>query len=435
MKNEFSINKKKIWILGLLFLTVLATCLKITQGFDIDEGYALSMGLRLQMGDRFIYNLWDPYQFSALFIKPWIALFMAVKGNTDSLVLFTRLCSVFIQLLISGLVYQYFKRVTQNTFLSIILALCYFNFLPKQIQNIDHATTLVWCLTLFLLVFLQPIAKRKVLNLVLMGVFYCGMVLAYPTQLILFPFILVALYQTSEKKVSDCVVFSGVCCVIGCVTLLMVNPTILVQFVKYITMDGSHNFTISYHVSRIVRESIRLIIYVVPLVIGAIVVNKILKININFVNVCCTFCILWFGGIAAINVIGLPWPPLSMYCRYFVLTVMGFILIDKNERQLKWVYIISFLVMTICFFSSNTGIDAASGFIIFAALNAMLILFNKVTFEAVKKEQILGVLFITAILISQLLIKSNSVRITGTGFANRNSVVSHEHEVVRGINI
>ncbi|MEF9892033.1 MAG: hypothetical protein RR738_01690 [Anaerorhabdus sp.] len=421
-------NKSIQWELLILFflvsLTILSTVIKIKHGFDIDEGYAISMGMRLHAGDKLITDIWDPYQFSALFIKPFIDMVYSLEGNSQQIVLITRIFSVIIQAVVSIIVYRFLASETKNKFISLILSLCYFNFLPKQIQNIDHATTLVWFSTLFFISYLRYYKENKIDKLILMGIFYCCMVLAYPTQIILFPFILLIIFYVSItiKKINAICIFSIVCVVIGFITILCVNPLELIRNVKFIIMDGSHNFTFSYHFLRLIREIIRIVIYVIPLIVAACIINKLFRIKQNFVNISSILLVLWFGGIFILNFLGFPWPPISMYVRYFILCVIGFFLIEKNKNELKYLYILSFIMMSITFLSSNTGIDHASGFLIFISIISILIIFKQLNMQKLKKTIIISFLLFGTILLSEMMIKMNSVRITGTGFANRDSV-------------
>ena len=53
-----------LWIL--ILLSVVAAVNQLLIGFDIDEGYAVSMPFRLLQGDHLFADMWEVHQTSAL---------------------------------------------------------------------------------------------------------------------------------------------------------------------------------------------------------------------------------------------------------------------------------------------------------------------------------------------------------------------------------
>ena len=54
----------------LLILVSMSLLVKIHLGFDCDEQYAFSMMYRFSQGQKYLSDLLDPYQFSALLMTP-----------------------------------------------------------------------------------------------------------------------------------------------------------------------------------------------------------------------------------------------------------------------------------------------------------------------------------------------------------------------------
>ena len=52
-------------LVGVGLVSVLAMLKTIFFSMDIDESYAISQAYRLVKGDRLIFDMWEPHQFSA----------------------------------------------------------------------------------------------------------------------------------------------------------------------------------------------------------------------------------------------------------------------------------------------------------------------------------------------------------------------------------
>ena len=61
--------KKAAWRIiqiSLLLLTIAGMVKAVFVSLDIDESYAVSEAYRLISGDKLLYDMWEPHQFSAL---------------------------------------------------------------------------------------------------------------------------------------------------------------------------------------------------------------------------------------------------------------------------------------------------------------------------------------------------------------------------------
>lgn len=209
-------HKPDKWRIVLIFFSVLAALKMIFFAFGLDEEYQLVMAYRNARGDRLFLDMWEPHQSSAflctLFMKPWLALF-----GTTGIVVYLRLCGTLLHLAVSIYLYR-----TLNPFLeqkeAWLLALIYFNTIPKQIILPEFGIMQVWFYTLFSLFLLRYYTRdqRKQRYLILAALALVLNILSYPSCLILFPFALVVLIRLSGKnRWRDAGLFTLVCGLCG----------------------------------------------------------------------------------------------------------------------------------------------------------------------------------------------------------------------------
>ena len=68
------VRTSEVLISVMAVLSVVSALIKIQLGFDIDEQYAFSMMYRFSEGQRYLTDLFDPHQFSALLMTPLFLL-------------------------------------------------------------------------------------------------------------------------------------------------------------------------------------------------------------------------------------------------------------------------------------------------------------------------------------------------------------------------
>lgn len=122
----------------LLVLTVLAAAHSLFVGLEIDEQYALSVSYRLLRGDRLLYTMWEPHQFSALPLAPLLALFMAVTGGTTGILLFVRIVTVLIKAALAVWAWRLLRRAMYEPF-AMLLAAGTFLYVPKWFYGPEYA--------------------------------------------------------------------------------------------------------------------------------------------------------------------------------------------------------------------------------------------------------------------------------------------------------
>ncbi|MCI9189434.1 MAG: hypothetical protein HFH84_07380 [Lachnospiraceae bacterium] len=148
--NMLSKRRQTQLYLFLIILSVLASFKMIFFAVGLDEEYQLVMAYRNVRGDRLFLDMWEPHQSSAflcaLLMKPWLALF-----GTTGVVLYLRICGTLLHLGISLYLYKVLKAAAMDTAYARLLALIYYNTIPKQIILPEFGIMQVWCYTLMAL--------------------------------------------------------------------------------------------------------------------------------------------------------------------------------------------------------------------------------------------------------------------------------------------
>lgn len=251
-KTKIDLTSSKVRNI-LIVLSIFATVKMLFFAFGLDEEYQLVMSYRNAMGDKLFYSMWEPHQSSAflcsILMKPYLALF-----GTQYIVLYLRACGALIHFLISVYFYKTIKNYTKSEY-AWILALIYYNTIPKQIMMPEFGMMQVWFFTLLFLFLLryyvgseEPTFRRKNIYIILAALMLVGNILSYPSCLILYPFMLYVFWRFSgEKKWRDMGLFTLVCGLCG--------VAYLGYLLSYNTVDGLLN-TISLIVNGDITHSI-----------------------------------------------------------------------------------------------------------------------------------------------------------------------------------
>ena len=274
----------------LLFVgSALAALKVIFVDYTMDEEYQVVMAYRRLTGDSLFGEMWEPHQTSAFACVWLMRLFLAVTGSTAGVVLFLRVCTTVIQIVLSWWLYRVLSDYTRKEY-ALMLGLAYFNISPKIIQIPEFANLQVWFFTVVILSLIQYYQDPKKITevaqtcrrglshrlwLVLAGVGMALEVLSYPSCLILFPFFLVCIFAQSKgtelspgegvrpqradgasqrtkncrkRALADCLIFAGVCGISAVIWLgyvfSSVSPETFLRNVGYvISADATHNFS------------------------------------------------------------------------------------------------------------------------------------------------------------------------------------------------
>ncbi len=246
--HMLSEHRQKQLRLLLLILSALASLKMIFFSLGLDEEYQLVMAYRNVRGDRLFLDMWEPHQSSAflcaVLMKPWLALF-----GTTGVVLYLRLCGTLLHLGISLYLYRVLKDSLDVKY-ARLLALIYYNTIPKQIIMPEFGIMQVWCYTLLTLFFVRYYTcGKKRRYLVLAALSLVLNVLSYPSCLVLFPFVLLLPARFSgSSKWRDMGIITFVCalCGLGYLGMLFTytTPGALLETLSHILSgDVTHSLT------------------------------------------------------------------------------------------------------------------------------------------------------------------------------------------------
>lgn len=193
--------KRKIIPFLFLVLSLLATIKICFLGLGIDEEYAVTMAYRMATGDRMFLDMWEPHQTSGFLSTALVRIFLTVTRSTDYLVLYLRCCGALIQAFISLFLYNTLKRYF-NKRSSFVAAIFFYNTLPKWIQTPEFANMLTWFSVLLFSCLLRYYLdqERKPFWLIAGGASFSGLVLSYPSCILVLPVLLFGMQRLEPKK-------------------------------------------------------------------------------------------------------------------------------------------------------------------------------------------------------------------------------------------
>lgn len=119
-------------------------------GYQMDEGYAITLSYRMLLGDKMFTQIWDPHQTSAFFSGFLIWIYMTIFRTNAGVAIFLRICGTIIHSALSYGVFKVLRRFLSGEY-SFYLGILYFNLLPKGYVTPEFSNLLIWFLTLLLL--------------------------------------------------------------------------------------------------------------------------------------------------------------------------------------------------------------------------------------------------------------------------------------------
>lgn len=336
----------------MVIVSVFAGVTKIFTGFDIDEAYALAIPYRVLQGDRLFADMWEVHQTSFLLPYLFLKLFYAIGGSMDGVVLYTRVVTTVLHLVVSFVVYRELKRNfgEKQQDLAAILALIYFNFLPKWMINLDFSMQQLWFFTLFLVFFWKSIRKNNSAWLMFVaGVLLAFDVLAYPGMVFVYAAAVLWLFIRKEKRWQQIGGLTAGCAVSALVFFVWIftymTPRELIEAVPKVFMDGSHQYDMMTKLGLYVSQWLEVLIQAVILLIPTLVVTVVgiwLYSRFNWpekfgpLSKGLFFCIVFEGMVSLlITLAGLitTWGPFRLQVRYIIQFVMAFVLYGQMKKH------------------------------------------------------------------------------------------------------
>lgn len=272
----------------LLFAASLAATFKILFfGFDIDEQYAVSMAYRMVRGDRMFLEMWEPHQTSAFFSAAFLWIFVHITGGLSYSVLFLRFIGCLTQLLISIFLYHTFRKIsTPNT--AFIVAIFYYNTIPKNSAVPDFSNMLLWFSTLMFLCLLHFSYTETADNhitifwLILSGILTSALILSYPTCLLVVIPVATGIYFVSQQHIlRNIACYLSTCFACGavwlCYFLSHMSFSDFCSGVSAMFSDGSHSDTFCDKIMNNLSYFRDLLPYVILAFFAAWILQNIVK--------------------------------------------------------------------------------------------------------------------------------------------------------------
>lgn len=216
--SKIKATPKNLVCILLIAGSFLATLKCIFIGYQMDEGYALVMAYRMLIGDKMITQIWDPHQTSAFVAAFLIWIYRLLFHTTTGAVIWLRIWGTLIHGVLSYGIFRTLRSMISPTY-SFYLAILYFNLLPKGYVTPEFSNLLTWFLTLLLLDLFALDNRKNPLIAVRCGIWMCGMVLSYPSAILLFSFFCLYLWKQKEYGKKSALFFAGTCLICGALYL------------------------------------------------------------------------------------------------------------------------------------------------------------------------------------------------------------------------
>lgn len=184
-------------IFGILVVfSILAAIKLILVDYTMDEEYQIVMAYRNLKGDAIFGEMWEPHQTSAFLCIAMMYIYHLVTGTYTGVVIFLRVVTEAVRAGLSFWIYRAFgKRMERKE--AFLLALLYFNSVPKLIDIPEFSNMQLWFFTIMalsLMEFYHGISAerscQKSTGLIWLVISSCALaleILSYPTCIILFP--------------------------------------------------------------------------------------------------------------------------------------------------------------------------------------------------------------------------------------------------------
>lgn len=240
MKKTLTYTVRIVYIV-LALLTLIGIVKALFVSIDVDESYAVAQAYRLVTGDKLMYDMWEPHQFSAFLPAIFLYPFVKIFNGTDYCVIYLRMAGILIHLALGVFLFFVSKKATDAK-VAALAFLVHMNFLPKWVAMPEFEVMHYWSMLAVFLLLLTADKGKKIVLYLLAGVFFGVSVLCYPSMIPIF-FIFVIAMAVRKKKEGILPFFAGTI-LVGLITMLViiinVSPKELPFFISYILMDSSH---------------------------------------------------------------------------------------------------------------------------------------------------------------------------------------------------
>ena len=397
-------NAIKIAYIILALLTLLGIIKALFVSIDVDESYAVAQAYRLVTGDKLMYDMWEPHQFSAFLPAFFLYPFVKIFKSTDYCVIYLRMAGLLIHLTLGVLLFFVSKKKS-NAYVAAFAFLLHMNFLPKWVAMPEFEVMHYWSMLSVFLLLIAADESRKIVLYFLAGLCFGVSVLCYPTMIPIF-FVFVIAMAVRKKKEGILPFFAGTI-LVGLITvaviLINISPGELPFFISYILMDSSHtsagmSYKLATYPAELAMQGIEIAIGLgVGLVLALIyrIVQKIVrkrKIEVfSFMINILVFATVWLSLKTLFGYVFGNENQFYLQSRYIVYAVLFMIVAIKEYKRFSaelWYAIIPAL-LTLPMVFAITNMDSNSLYSkLFMAVIAGIFIIGKKYFATEEKEDL-----------------------------------------------
>lgn len=431
------------WYVGLLILSFAAAIPKVLIGIDQDEAYIVTMGIRMLKGDRLFAEMWELHMTSAWPAYVGLWLYTLVTGTLDGCVIFLRVLSVIAQFAAAGYCYFVIKKYHSRD-AAVLAAAFAANFLPRATQNLEYGLLeMLFVLVAVLLLYDELMCRRNQqktygVRIFPAGIMYAAGVLAYPTIIVSFPVLMIALYVLQKKKSSRFIlpfVFALVCAVCAAIFFGIIfsylTPSEFMNNLQGILLDGTHSDTVKTltYIPQLVELLKRgVVMLLVSLVIYALYRRWEKDGLLIWYGLLLAGCLIFVG----LNITGLrPSGPIGLQIRYIIPAAasLWFARLKKDDMLLGLFLLPGWAIYAGAMIGSNMGFEENASFLYLAILGAVILMT-----EYAKERSIwfsrAGVVCMVSFLVGIIYAKGCLVRVTGV---YPSSIAQERYRIEQGV--
>lgn len=255
--KESKLEKNTILKVFLLVCAFLINIKYILVDFGIDAAFQTTMSYRLVEGDLMFKQMWEPYQMSAFLCAFFEKIYLSIFSTTTGMVIYLQIVGVIIDACVSLLLYLTIKKLIGNDLLAFLIGLVGFLVAPKDVPFPEYTNMLIWFSILLFIAISKYMDAGRIIYVILAIVSMCGMVLSYPSSVIVCAAVVVWLIIKKRWKVA--LAITGGCMVIGAAYLVYVfsvcPPNELAGVIHNIlSLETSHSETPIMKIVRYMAE-------------------------------------------------------------------------------------------------------------------------------------------------------------------------------------
>lgn len=215
--KELKVNTiiKVLWILA-----VLVGIKSAFTDFGYDNAYTLALSFRHLSGDRLFMEIWDTTQSSIFLTDIFLLPYKLIVPSLTGAALYLQFCGLITYgaaaFFLSKTLSLYADKQSAN-----LAAIFFFTFRVKQTVFMAYADQQILFSVLMLCFIIRFIKdKSRYIFMIMAALMLCLEILSYPTAIILFPFLCIALFIILGKKIKPVLIFAGTCAISGIVYIL-----------------------------------------------------------------------------------------------------------------------------------------------------------------------------------------------------------------------